>query len=307
VRACGSCHPAIAATFSRSLHFTTRGLERGLRALSGTVRWPAVRPVYRAACASCHATCGDCHVSRPPYRPQPPVILGGLLQGHLFVRTPPMDTTCNGCHNGRVGAEFMGQYEGFPPDVHFTKAKLACTGCHSGAQLHGQGEAAAASRFAVSTRPACTGCHPAAAPGKSPLRVHNAHGTKLACQVCHGNISRSCFNCHAGKGATSRPILKIGRNLRPELPYSYVLLRHVPTTRDMLDRPTGLSGALVNFDRVPTWKTATPHNIQRVTPRSQTCVACHNNPNLFLRLQDLDPNDSQANGRVVTAPPGPTR
>ncbi len=136
-----------------------------------------------------------------------------------------------------------------------------------------------------------------AAAGKSPLQAHNVHGGRLAGQVCHGGISKSCVNCHAGQGATSFPALKIGLNLRPELPYTYTLLRHVPTTRDMLDRLTNLENTLANFDRIPTWKTATPHSIQRATARSQTCAACHNNPNLFLQLKDLDPNDSRPTAR----------
>lgn len=215
-----------------------------------------------------------------------------------------MATTCAGCHGGRVAAEFTGQYEGFPADVHYTKAKMTCTDCHAGAQLHGDGSTPA-NRFAVRSRPSCLSCHPQAAPGASRIEMHNVHGSKLSCQTCHGGISKSCDNCHAGSGATSRPVLKIGRNTRRELPYLYVLLRHVPTTPDMLDAATGLSRTLVNFDRVPTWKAATPHTIQRVTARSQSCAACHNNPNLFLQLKDLDPNDSQANGIVVTAPPLP--
>jgi len=290
----------------KTLHYTTRGFEQGLRALTGAVRWTAAKPVYQAACHSCHATCGDCHVSKPPYRPTPPTVLGGLLRGHEFVRTPPMGDTCSGCHGGRVAAEYTGQYEGLPADVHFTKAKMTCTDCHSATQLHTEG-GPAPNRFAVTAKPSCLACHPTAAPGRSKVAAHNFHGGKLACAVCHGGIVKSCDGCHAGTGATSRPSFKIGLNVRPELPYKYVLLRHVPTTRDMIDRATGLVNTLVNFDRVPTWKTATPHNIQRVTPRSQTCGACHNNPNLFLRLQDLDPNDSQANGRVVTAPPAPIR
>ncbi|MDR7402215.1 MAG: hypothetical protein QN155_08315 [Armatimonadota bacterium] len=305
LKPCGGCHPDVAATFTRSLHFTARGMETGLRALTGPVRWGPVTPAFRASCRSCHAACGDCHVSRPPYRPQPPTLLGGLLAGHLFVRTPPVEATCAGCHSGRVWPEFTGQYEGFPADVHFSRAKMTCLSCHTGAQLHGQGEATADTRYAVSTRPACTSCHPSAAPGARGLRVHTVHGTRLACQVCHGGIAKSCFGCHPGRGATSRPMLKIGRNVRPELPSAYVLLRHVPTTREMLDRPTGLAGALANFDRIPTWKAATPHTIQRVTARSRTCGSCHNTPSLFLRLQDLDPQDSQANGRVVTGPPLP--
>jgi hypothetical protein len=294
----------VAGTFSKSLHFTARGLEHGLRALTGSVRWSMARPAFEQSCQSCHATCGDCHVSKPPYSNNP-LILGGLQNGHLFARKPPMEITCAGCHGGRVAAEYMGQYEGFPADVHFTKAKMSCTDCHTAAQLHGTGSTTATTRFAVATRPKCVDCHPAAAPGKSTIRPHNVHGGKLSCQTCHGGIGKSCVNCHAGSGATSVPVLKIGLNLRPELPFTYTLLRHVPTTRDMIDRVTGLENTLVNFDRVPTWKTATPHNIQPSTARSSSCASCHNNANLFLRLRDLDPNDSQANGKVVTAPPLP--
>jgi thiosulfate/3-mercaptopyruvate sulfurtransferase len=264
------------------------------------VRWTAAKPAYQKACASCHATCGDCHVSRPPYS-NGPLILGGLQNGHLFAKTPPMALTCNGCHGGRVAAEFSGQYEGFPADVHFTKAKMTCTDCHPAAQMHGDGTTPA-NRFAVTNGPECVNCHPEAAPGKGRIPPHNVHGGSLACQVCHSTVSKSCNNCHAGQGATSFPALKIGLNLRPELPHKYVVLRHVPTARDMIDRLTGLVNTIQNFDRVPTWKTATPHNIQRVTARSQSCAACHNNPNLFLRLSDLNPNDSQTNGRVVTGP-----
>ncbi len=303
-RACGSCHPEVVQTFTQSLHFTARGLEHGLRALTGPVRWPMARKTFQASCQSCHATCGDCHVSKPPYSTNP-LVPGGLQNGHRFARRPPMEITCAGCHGGRVAAEYTGAYEGFPADVHFTKAKMACTDCHTGAQLHGTGGETASTRFAVASRPRCTDCHPEAAAGKSAIRSHTVHGATLSCQTCHGGISKSCVNCHVGSGATSLPQLKIGRNLRPELPFAYTLLRHVPTTRDMIDRPTGLVQALVNFDRVPTWKTATPHNIQRVTARSRSCGACHNNPNLFLRLRDLDPDDSQANGTVVTAPPLP--
>lgn len=303
-KACGDCHAEITATFARSLHFTARGMEAGLRALVGTVRWAPSRHAFQGACQSCHATCGDCHVSKPPYKPQPPTVLGGFLDGHRFVKSPPTEVTCGGCHSGRVAAEFTGAYEGFPADVHFAKAKMTCTSCHTAAQMHGDGSAPP-NRRAVTTKPSCLDCHPTAAPGQSRLRAHNIHGTKLACAVCHGGPVRSCFGCHAGEGATSRPTLKIGRNTDPNITHVYTLLRHVPTTPEMIDRLTGLSGTLVNFDRVPTWKPATPHTIQRVTARSRTCDGCHNNPNLFLRLGDLDPRGSQANGRVVTAPPRP--
>jgi thiosulfate/3-mercaptopyruvate sulfurtransferase len=279
-------------------------MENGLRALAGSVRWSMTRKPFQAACQSCHATCGDCHVSRPPYRPQPPTILGGFLDGHQFAKSPPTEATCGGCHSGRVAPEFTGAYEGFPADVHFSKAGMTCTSCHTAGQLHGDGTAPP-NRRAVSNKPSCTTCHPSAAPGQSRLRAHNVHGDRLHCAVCHGGILKSCDGCHVGEGSKSRPTLKIGRNTDPNIPHKYTLMRHVPTTSTMIDRLTGLANTLVNFDRIPTWKPATPHNIQRVTARSRTCDACHNNANLFLRLQDLDPKGSQANGRVVTAPPRP--
>jgi len=127
------------------------GIRAGLRALTGAVRWAAAKPAYQAACHSCHATCGDCHVSKPPYRPAPPTVLGGLLRGHQFVRTPPMGDTCSGCHGGRVAAEYTGQYEGLPADVHFAKTKMTCTDCRAAAQLHTEG-GPAPNRFAVMGR-----------------------------------------------------------------------------------------------------------------------------------------------------------
>jgi thiosulfate/3-mercaptopyruvate sulfurtransferase len=304
-KACGACHADITSKFTKSLHFTARGLQNGLHTLTGSVRWAAAKKPFQASCQSCHATCGDCHVSKPPYQPSPPTILGGLQNGHLFAKTPPMEQTCSGCHGGRVAAEFTGAYEGFPADVHFSKAKMVCTSCHTAAQLHGDGTAPP-NRRAVKTKPACLDCHPTAAPWKGRIQAHNVHGGKLDCAVCHSGIIRSCDNCHAGQGAVSRPTLKIGRNASRDLTVAYVVLRHIPTTPDMIDRATGLFDTLANFDKIPTWKPATPHAIQRVTARSQSCTACHSNPNLFLRLQDLDPRDSQANGRVVTAPPLPT-
>ena len=59
----------------------------------------AVDPPVRAAletardkhCSQCHASCGQCHVSRPDY------VNGGFLAQHRFQKTPPMETTCASC------------------------------------------------------------------------------------------------------------------------------------------------------------------------------------------------------------------
>jgi len=39
-----------------------------------------------------HATCGECHVS------QPDRVGGGLLEGHRFLKEPPISETCAHCH-----------------------------------------------------------------------------------------------------------------------------------------------------------------------------------------------------------------
>jgi hypothetical protein len=58
-------------------------------------------------------------------------------------------------------------------------------------------------------------------------------------------------------------------------------------------------GLLPTFDNLSTWKYATPHNIQRVTPQNQSCESCHDNPALFLMAEDVDPEEREANAAVI--------
>jgi thiosulfate/3-mercaptopyruvate sulfurtransferase len=291
---CGTCHEDIVKVYKTSLHFTTKGDETLLRLRSGG-KWPQVEPVYQQACHSCHASCGDCHVRWP----QPAG--GGLLNGHLFVKKPPTESTCNGCHSGRVSADYFGWNAGQPADVHSTKAKLDCTGCHAVQDLHGDGNPYQ-HRLERGSQPSCLTCHPQAAPGKSSLEAHNVHGDKLECHVCHSVKYTNCFGCHVGKGSRSELDFKIGRSLRGDKPYSTVLLRHAPTTREMMQAQ--VPDAMPNYDAIPTWKPTYPHNIQRVTPQNKTCNNCHGNSDLFLLRDKLDPRYPKANENVAfPAPP----
>jgi hypothetical protein len=99
---------------------------------------------------------------------------------------------------------------------------------------------------------------------------------------------------------------KIGRNplQSEERPWEYVLLRHIPVTPDTF----AFYGdeLMPGFDNVPTWKYATPHNIQRVTPQNAACDNCHGNAEMFLTADDVDPAEQEANARVIVEEVPPT-
>jgi hypothetical protein len=110
-------------------------------------------------------------------------------------------------------------------------------------------------------------------------------------------LYKGCYDCHLGKGSKSQLQFKIGKSLRPDQPYRYTLLRHVPTVRDTFE--SRLKEALPDFDLVPNWKATSPHAIQRVTYRNRNCNGCHGNPRIFLQAEDLMAADPQANQQVI--------
>jgi hypothetical protein len=56
---------------------------------------------------------------------------------------------------------------------------------------------------------------------------------------------------------------------------------------------------LPDFDNAPTWKYATPHNIQRITAQNESCDSCHGNAELFLTADDVAPEEREANAAVI--------
>ena len=302
--ACGPCHPEIAATAAGSLHFTIAPLAAAVRARMGPAPTAVAAAVGKALgnhCGACHASCGQCHVSRPDY------VAGGLLAKHLFKKTPPMDSTCAGCHGGRVHGEFTGAQPGLAADVHFEDEEMTCMGCHKATEMHAAAEAGR-SRFDLPQRPSCAACHPEAAAADAPNRSHRLHRDQVACQVCHAQANKNCFSCHVGqdkeglpffKCRQTRMMFKIGYNPRPgpDRPQRFVVLRHPPADPKLLDHYA--PGALKNFDAVPTWKLDTPHNIQRVTEQNRACNNCHGNAALFLGPDDLEPGEQTANAAVI--------
>ncbi|MBN2139757.1 MAG: hypothetical protein JW718_02010 [Desulfovibrionaceae bacterium] len=299
---CGKCHKDIAASAPEGLHYTLAPFTKTLKARIGPNN-PARDKVLAAAqrhCGACHASCGQCHVSRPDYAD------GGFLAGHKFSR-PSMEVTCASCHGGRVYGDFTGAWDKIEPDAHFEPGEMSCADCHGAKEMHARAQGVR-TRFELPQRPDCLDCHPKAAPGAGQNRAHDAHKGRLACQVCHSQAQKSCYDCHTGtddkglaffKCARTEFSFKIGLNPAPtkDRPQRFVVLRHPPANPGLFDFYA--KNGLADFNALPTWKLDTPHNIRRVTAQNKTCNDCHGHPELFLKTGDLAPGEGAANAKVV--------
>ena len=315
--ACTECHTDVSEVFATSLHSTLQGYHTVLEERSVPENHPALQTVIDNHCYRCHTSCGDCHVG------QPASVGGGLFDGHLFVRTPPMTRSCTACHGSRVGNEYLGKNEGLPGDVHFREGRMNCIDCHSNHELHGQPSNCSQCHPAVETAavppadhrydglqsPTCEACHPNTTMGNDNIEMHTVHGADLQCQVCHSVAYSSCDSCHVALSeATGQPYFEtqgtyltflIGRNpLRSfDRPYEYVVVRHIPVS------PTSFEfygeNLLPNFNALTNWAYATPHNIQLNTPQAESCNACHGNADLFLTADKVDPAELEANLPVI--------
>jgi thiosulfate/3-mercaptopyruvate sulfurtransferase len=91
----------------------------------------------------------------------------------------------------------------------------------------------------------------------------------------------------------------IGRNPRQseDRPYDYVPLRHVPIDPESFAYYG--DNLLPDFDAQNTWRYATPHNIQRNTPQTESCLNCHENPDIFLTADKVASEELEANMNVI--------
>lgn len=301
---CADCHPEIADSSRTSLHTTLAPFARLVRTRASTS--PDIRAsVDRARathCSACHISCGQCHVSRPTY------VGGGLMDGHVFQRKPPMRETCTACHSSRIAQEYFGHNGGTLPDVHWRERFFDCMRCHDGKEMHGDG-LEPKDRYHVANAPRCEHCHLDIYGEDAPNGTqHRTHRDLVSCHVCHSQPYASCYDCHLAlddfgfryyRSSVTVLNFKIGRNAQPTplRPETYVLLRHVPVTSKTFAyyAKDGLS----RFAALPTWKPATPHNIQRRTPQNASCNACHGNTVRFLLPGDVCPGECVANRDVV--------
>ena len=297
---CGTCHSVENRSFDASLHSTQEGYWTAIDKRSAPENHEALETMFGNHCASCHTTCGDCHIS------QPNSVGGGFIEGHVVKKTPSMTRNCTACHGSRVGNEFLGKNEGFSSDVHFRSGRMRCTDCHTGMEMHDSTAActechstpeeaalvSSASRYAGASVPECKSCHEQVGTDGDEILQHTLHGEKLACQVCHSITYTSCDGCHvAVSEKTGNPFFEteatyptffIGRNPNQNYhrPYEYVTVRHIPV--DIESYAFYGENLLPNFNTLPTWAYTTPHNIQRITPQNESCNNCHGNVDIFL-------------------------
>ena len=300
--ACGDCHPDQVAMDEGSLHSSLAGYTTALAARSAPDKMAQLEVMMGNHCDKCHTTCGQCHVSRPTN------LGGGLLEGHAFKQIPPMNLTCTGCHGSRINDEYKGKNEGVQADVHYIQGGMPCFTCHTADEMHGVlGEFE--HRYDGAPTPSCqdADCHPDVGQDDGIQYHASYHLEGLSCQVCHSTTYKNCYSCHVSmeNGAAyfetdeSEMMFKIGLNpLQGEdRPWKYVPVRHVPVDRDSFSYYG--EDLLPNFDAVPTWKYATPHNIQRNTPQTEACNTCHGNAEFFLTVDDVAPDERKANEDVI--------
>ena len=301
---CGECHGEIVASSVTSLHFTLGPMQAAIHKRIGNEDAPTRKIIDGAMdrhCFGCHASCGQCHVSRPDYAD------GGFLAAHRFVKQPSMDTTCASCHGGRVYGEYTGAKDDDEADVHYADEEMTCMDCHQSTEMHASAQHIA-NRHDLPKQPTCQACHPDTAAEDAENRSHSLHRNKVACQVCHAQTSKSCFICHVGtdkkglpyfKCKETRMVFKIGLNTvkSEKRPYDYVVVRHPPVAPQTFD--AYVKNGLKHFDDLPTWKPSFPHNIRRITRQNRTCNNCHGKAQLFLNKTDLASWEIAANAGVI--------
>jgi hypothetical protein len=302
VEKCGTCHAETVAADQGSLHSNLTGYLTVLTARSTSDKMPQLEEMMANHCDNCHTSCGQCHVSRPTSTG------GGLSAGHEFKSIPPMNLTCTGCHGSRIENEYKGKNEGVRADTHWIKGGMPCFDCHSADQMHGVVDVGE-SRYDGPPTPSCQDpdCHATVAAGDGIAYHTEFHLEAMSCQVCHSTTYKNCYSCHVAqedgipffKIEPSVMAFKIGLNplQSDDRPWQYVPVRHVPIDTESFAYYG--EDLLPNFDALPTWKYATPHNIQRNTPQTETCDSCHGNADLFLTADDVLPEELEANKDVI--------
>ena len=314
IETCASCHSEITTTDAISLHSTLDGYLTVMNQRAGTEELcrPGLELAFENHCADCHTSCGQCHVSRPTSAG------GGLLDGHSFKNPPPMNLTCTGCHGSRVNDEYKGKNEApeggmVPADVHFNPGGMACFECHGDAEMHGDVPAQEPPLRRCRRRNART----AISTWKvGPTVIRSTPCTRRTwparCAIRWTTRTATAAMCRRRRRArpTSRSIRRRWRSTLARTPSSrvaswdYVLLRHVPIDRDSFSFYG--ENLLPEYDSLPTFAYATPHNIQRNTPQNASCDACHGNESLFLTADKVPPDELEANKDVIVdVLPGP--
>ena len=290
LKLCSDCHSDITKAYQTASHYTVQEMfNKVSKRFSKKEEKFFAEKVFAHSCKSCHASCGDCHVSSP----SKDGISTGFIRGHSFVKKDE-GKTCAVCHGGRVYPEYTGKHNG-SPDVHFQKG-MACIDCHKKEHLHGDTDSARTKAKVVKNKPKCTDCHKLGKETKATAKLaHARHEGSVSCYGCHSQGEyHNCYNCHTGKGSTSRSGFILGVN--PGNKKTLTTLRAIPVARE-----TFLSSGIKmeNFDEVPDYRATSVHNIQKSTERTRSCDTCHVKRKGFLSKESLMKNGSKANEGLI--------
>lgn len=289
---CGACHEEITGNFTTSIHQGTGqkrivAIRSGLSGPQDFDQLPEHQiEGYNNNCATCHGSCGNCHVVKPV------MAGGGLSAGHNFNKTPDMINVCLPCHSSPGGHDFLGVDPDTQPDLHYEMG-FDCLSCHDGHELHGDSKPVE-QRYAYSELPTCEECHPSSE-NATKNTWHRLHMDDFSCYVCHSQDYNSCGNCHInGEGARIPSYMdyKIALNPIPEVKTGFesefTLVRRTPAAPDNW-KEYGVDG-YANFDAFPTYNYTTPHNLQRWTERTSGS-SC--NSNCHIRMDGTDTINKQ--------------
>lgn len=290
LKACSDCHGDITETYQSAPHNKVQGMLRKVsKRFSKKEEEIFTEKIFKQSCKSCHASCGDCHVISP----SKDEVGNGLLKGHGFVKRDE-GKTCSVCHEGRVYPEYTGKHS-MKPDVHFQKGMM-CVDCHKKSQIHGGPDGVRKNEKTVQGKPKCIDCHTLGREAKITARLaHVRHEGSVSCYGCHSQGEYiNCYNCHLGKGATSKLGFFLGVN--PNDKKTLTTLRAIPVARD-----TFLSAGIKmeSFDEVPDYRATSVHNIQKITERTRSCDTCHIKRKDFLSKDTLIKNGSKANEGLI--------
>ena len=322
----GACHGEETELFHTGLHYDTRGITHPKYSQIGkradVSKLELVEEALTNHCSGCHTTgCGECHISRPVSTG------GGFIKGHVFNKTPKATTNCTGCHGSRIEKEMLAKggedINGDPvetvADVHWNPNAMTCDACHSG---HAEDLTYVDYRYDQPNPPRCEDCHQDQVEDES-IQMHSIHAVAgsgaplLQCQICHSQPYNNCNGCHVKKSDEGSCYFeldkswfdfKIGKNPLKDVtrPYDFVLLRHVPVARDTFQFYG--DDLLTNFNVLPTWKYATPHNILKEIkvgtetqplPQVDGCDGCHGHAELFLTEGVVETDELEANAPVI--------
>ncbi len=306
--ACADCHEDQVALTGQNLHFTQEGYWTMMEGRGVDRNHEGVQMMFGNHCASCHTSCGDCHVG------QPASVGGGLFDGHVFTSNPPMTRTCTACHGSRVGNEYLGKNEGVLADVHFRQERMVCIDCHEGAELHGdivneEGEPPN-HRYDGVDGAQCQDCHLDYATSRDDVKEHRLHeDTAVLPGLPLDHLRQLQQLPCADQRGNRQPVLYDRRDVVhvPDWPQHAPERRTAPTSmcRCAMCRSIPESFAfygddlMPEFDNLPTWHYATPHNIQRNTPQTETCNSCHGNPDIFLTADKVNAAELGANAGAI--------